>query len=294
MTGLAGRSVHVQGVVYIVLSAFFYALTDVVSRFAGSEIPAMEKVLVRNLVVAVLSAGLVVRSGHGFRWKKKNTGWFLFRSLCGLVVSFGNIYAVDHMALADATILHKLSPFFVLLFSLLMLGERIDRFQGLAIVAGFVGALFVIKPGGGFTAALPAIAAVASAVALGVVYPIVRRLRQDGEDGSFIVFFFAVVSALVALPLSIGNFVMPTAGELLFLVLSGVGNCLAQLAASAAFARCPGREISVYDYSQILFAAILGYGFFRQVPDGWSVVGYVIILATSVLLFLHNRKLARD
>ncbi len=293
MRSLQASSAHTKGIFYITLSAFLYAVVDVISRMAGSGIPAMQKVCIRNFVVALFSIFLLYQNGNRFRFKKKNTGWFLLRALCGLTVSFGNIYAVDHMALADATIIHKLSPFFVLIFSFLLLGEKIDLVQFLSIVVGFLGALFVIKPTGDIAANIPALAALASAVALGVVYPIVRKLRMDGENGSFIVFFFAAVATIVSLPFCITEYVPMTARQVVCLILTGVFNCLAQLAASAAFANCPGREISVYDYSQIVFAALFGLLLFHQVPDRWSVVGYVLILGTSVYLFLYNNKKAR-
>ena len=291
MKGLEGKSVQIRGIVFITLSACLYAVVDVVSIWSGA-IPAIQKVCIRNAVVSVFSIFLLYRNGNRFRFKKKNFGWFFARALAGLVVSFSNIYAVDHMALADATIIHKLSPMFVLIFSFLLLGEKIDFMQFFSIIIAFTGALFVIKPSMDISANLPALAAVASAVALGIVYPIVRKLRQDGEDGSFIVFFFATTATIISLPFCILNFTPMTGRQLLFTVLSGVFNCLAQLAASAAFAICPGKEITVYEYSQIVFAALLGFVLFGQLPDAWSAVGYVIIIGISVLLYLHNKKLA--
>ena len=284
------RSVHAQGIFYIVLSAFFYAVVDVVSRFAGSDVPAMQKVFIRNVVVSIFSAGLLVRNGNYFHFKKKNTGWFLVRAAFGIVVSFCNIYAIDHMLVADATIIHKLSPFFVLLFSFLILGEKINGVQIGVIIAGFLGALFVVKPSGDFHQLIPALSALSSAVALGVVYPVVRKLRQDGENASMIVFFFTVCASLFSLPFYLTNHVKLSAVQFLLIVLSGIFNCLAQLAASAGYALCPAREISVYDYSQIVFAAVFGFIFFGQLPDGMSFIGYIIIIATSVFLFLYEKK----
>jgi len=291
MKGLADRSIQIRGIFFITLSAFLYAVVDVVSIWSG-DIPAMQKVCIRNAVVAIFSVFLLYRNGNRFKFKKKNLGWFFARALAGLVVSFSNIYAVDHMALADATIIHKLSPMFVLIFSFLLLGEKIDFMQFFSIIVAFAGALFVIKPSMDISANLPALAALASAVALGIVYPIVRKLRQDGEDGSFIVFFFSTVATIISLPFCILNYTPMTGMQLLFTVLSGIFNCLAQLAASAAFAICPGKEITVYEYSQIVFAALLGFVLFGQLPDAWSAVGYVIIIGISILLYLHNKKLA--
>ncbi len=284
------QNTHLKGIGYIILSAFFYAIVDIVSRFAGSEISAMQKGFIRNVVVSIFSASVLIRSGNYFHFKKKNTGWFLLRAACGVVVSFGNIYAVDHMLVADATIINKLSPLFIIVFSFLILKEKMNGVHVAVIVIGFIGSLFVIKPTGDFSALFPALIALAAAIALGVVYPIVRKLRQDGENAMMIIFFFTTFAALFSLPFYIRSHVKMSLFQFVMIVLSGIFNCLAQLAASQGYAICPARDISVYDYSQIVFAAAFALMFFGQMPDYLSLIGYVIIIGTSVFLFIYEKR----
>ena len=74
------------------------------------------------------------------------------------------------------------------------------------------------------------------------------------------------------------------------LLLAGLAAAGGQFSITAAYTHAPAREISIYDYSQILFATLLGFLFFGEIPDGYSFLGYGLILIASVLMFLYNKK----
>ena len=78
--------------------------------------------------------------------------------------------------------------------------------------------------------------------------------------------------------------------QLLCLLGAGTAAAGGQFGITKAYYYAPAREISVYDYSQIIFAAILGFALFGQVPDLYSVLGYVIICSMAVMMFIYNRK----
>ena len=74
------------------------------------------------------------------------------------------------------------------------------------------------------------------------------------------------------------------------LLLAGVAAAGGQFSITAAYTNAPAKEISVYDYSQVIFAAILGFFFFAQIPDIYSVLGYIIICGISIIMFIYNGK----
>ena len=82
--------------------------------------------------------------------------------------------------------------------------------------------------------------------------------------------------------------------QLLCLVIAGCAAACAQFAITAAYSYAPAKEISVFDYTQVIFAAVLGFFMFGQVPDIYSVIGYVIIILTSVAMFFYNSKVAEQ
>ena len=78
--------------------------------------------------------------------------------------------------------------------------------------------------------------------------------------------------------------------QLLFLLGAGLAAAGGQFAVTNAYCFAPAREISIYDYSQILFGAVTGYLIFNQIPDGYSIIGYVIILGMALMMFLYNNR----
>lgn len=102
--------------------------------------------------------------------------------------------------------------------------------------------------------------------------------------------FFSLFSCLAVRPGSLSTYVPMTLEQLGILILAGCAASVGQFGVTAAYGFAPAKEISVFDYSQVLFSAVLGFFIFDQLPDGWSLVGYVIIIGTAVLLFRHNLR----
>jgi len=150
--------------------------------------------------------------------------------------------------------------------------------------------VLIIKPGFEGAPFVPSLAGFISGAAAGLAYTFVRKLGARGENSLRIVFFFSLFSTLLTLPFFLVSPVQLTGHQLLMLLLCGCSACVGQFGITQAYLLAPAKEISVYDYSQILFAAGLGYLFFRQIPDGWSMVGYILICGAGVGMFLYNKR----
>ena len=118
----------------------------------------------------------------------------------------------------------------------------------------------------------------------------VRLLQKRGIPGNFIVFFFSAFSCVVVLPWVIPHYQPMEPWQLGYLLLAGALAAVGQFAVTAAYKFAPAREISIYDYSQIIFSTLLGVLFLNEIPDGWSFLGYGIIIGASVLMFIYNGK----
>ena len=81
-----------------------------------------------------------------------------------------------------------------------------------------------------------------------------------------------------------------TIKQLIFLILAGASAAGGQFSVTSAYCYAPAREISVYDYSQLIFATILGFFVFGQIPDKLSIIGYAIIISMAVIMFIYNNK----
>ena len=279
-----------RGIVYIIISAFCFALMNMFVKLSG-DLPTFEKAFFRNFVAFFVALFMMIKDKKDFHFNPKNLPALLLRSGFGVLGIICNFYAIDHLVLSDASILNKMSPFFVILFSFIILKEKLTLPQGLIVVGAFIGAVFVIKPDFSNAEWLPSLLGFIGGMCAGLAYTMVRYLGIRGEKGSFIVLFFSGFSAVVLLPLMIMNFKMFTPFQLFALLMAGVSAAGGQFAITAAYTYSPAKEVSVYDYSQIIFAAGLGFFVFGDVPDLLSVVGYVIIVAMAIVMFAYNNKL---
>lgn len=282
-----------KGILLIVLSAFCFALMSMFVRLAG-DVPSVQKSFFRNIVAAVFAAVILLRAHTRPQLTRDAWGYLLLRAFFGTLGILCNFYAVDRLVLADASILNKMSPFFAILCSYFVLREKITPARMAIVLGAFVGSLFVIKPSFQNTSLLPALVGLLGGLGAGVAYTMVRKLGQLGVKGPFIVFFFSAFSCLVTLPYLIFNYHPMTASQLIFLLLAGLSATGGQFTITAAYIYAPAREISVYDYSQIIFSSMLGFFVFGQTPDVWSIVGYVLIVSMAVVMFLYNTRKSKD
>lgn len=277
------------GIGMIILSAFCFACMNVLVRLAGN-IPSVQKSFFRNLVAAGF-AGMIIWKDHVPLTVKEEARFSLaVRCLFGTIGILCNFYAVDHLLVADASILNKLSPFFAIIFSYFLLKERITLFQAVCVGAAFVGCLFVVKPGFENTALFPARVGVGGGLGAGIAYTMVRKLGSMGVKGPIIVFYFSLSSCLVVVPWIVFHFTPMTLWQLVILLCAGICAAGGQFSITVAYTYAPANKISIYDYSQILFATILGYGIFGEIPDGLSFLGYALIVASSFIMFFYNRR----
>ncbi len=278
-----------KGILYIVISAFCFALMNMFVHMAG-DLPSVQKSFFRNFVAAIFACILLVRDGSSFRCRKESLKYLVFRAVFGTVGILCNFYAVDHLVLADASMLNKMSPFFAVLFSFVILKERVTLPQALIVTGAFLGSLFVVKPTFANMDLIPSLLGLAGGIFAGAAYTMVRKLGMMGVKGPFIVFFFSAFSCLVTLPWLVFDYHSMSIAQLMILLLAGLSAAGGQFSITAAYCYAPAKEISVYDYSQIIFSAGLGFLVFGQIPDGLSWLGYGIICTMAVVVFVYNRE----
>lgn len=277
----------IKAIFCIIFSAFCFAWMNAFVRLAGA-LPSVEKSFFRNLVAAVVAGFILWREGKGFSIMKGSLPFHLLRSILGTIGILCNFYAIDHLLLSNASMLNKMSPFFMLIFSYFILKEKLTPFQIAAVLMAFVGSLFVVKPTLSNLNLVPSLIGLCSGVAAGGAYCMMRVLGLRGERSSVIVLFFSTFSCLSVVPWLVFHFQPVTGHQLLMLIGAGVAATGGQYGITLAYTHAPAREVSVYDYSQIIFAAGLGYLLFSQIPDHWSIVGYVLIVGAAIAVFLYN------
>ncbi len=281
-----------KGIIYIIISAFFFALMGLFVKLAG-DVPTLQKSFFRNAVACVFAFVLITKDKAWELPKGKNIGYLLVRSVAGTLGIFCNFYAVSQINLADASMLNKLSPFFAVIFSMFILKEKANFKQLFAVTLAFIGAIFVMKPSFSFDA-LPGFLGFLGGLGAGLAYTYVRKLTQNGFKGPLVIFYFSAFSCIVTLPYMIVNFQPMTTLQWIYLLLAGLSASGGQFFITTAYSCAPAKEISVYDYSQIIFTTLLSLIVFGDLPDAFSFIGYAIIVSAAIFNAYNSLKKSKS
>ena len=292
-----------KGIACIVASAFGFALMALFVRLCddfGGEITCFQKSFFRNALALVIALVVFCRGRRGTHAGAKGvralgflspycpnslgckaTVALILRAAFGTVGIFANFYALSRIPIGEGMTLNKTAPFFTVLFSWILLGERVSWRQFGHLLLAFAGAALVMKPGfrggGTFAAAM----ALTGGLGAGLAYVCVHQLGRMKVNGAFIVLFFSAFSCVASLPLTAIDFRPMTMAQVLILVGAGAGAALGQFGVTAAYRYAEPRSIAVYDYTNVIFTALFGFAFFGQVPDALSVVGFAVILLAA-------------
>lgn len=278
-----------KGIICIIISALGFAFMSLFVKLSG-DLPAIEKGFFRNLIAAFVALFVMLKNKVPFTTGDGGLKYLLLRAVAGTLGIFTNFYAISMINISDASMLNKLSPFFAILFSIFMLKEKPKAYQLICVLCAFIGSAFILKPGVDTLVSLPALIGILSGAFAGFAYTNVRVCSLHKVPGPFIVFFFSTFSCLSCIPFMIYNFVPFNALQFVYLLMAGLSAAFGQIFITKAYSYSPASEISVYDYTNIIFTAILGMIFLGEFPDIFSIIGYIVIIGAGVAMFLIKKS----
>ena len=276
-----------KGVICLLLSSLFFSIMGAAVK-SMPNIPIAQKIFFRNIVGVIITSVILIKNKESFIGS--NVKLVTLRSLFGVLGVAANFYAISKLPLSDAVLLNRMSPFFVILLSLLFLKEKVNKYQIYAMVFALLGAGFVIKPQFNYTI-IPALIGLCSAVFAAAGYTSVRQLRLYSSPYT-IVFFFCMFSALSSVPFMLaGQYVAPSLKELILLLVIGLTATAAQVFMTTGYRFAPASRLAIYGYTNIIFSSILAIILWREFPDLLSVTGgLLIILGGFINYIVTNNK----
>lgn len=264
----------------MIFASICFALVGVIIKFIGN-IPLMEMIFFRSLP-SILILPLILKNKN-ISLRGRNKPLLLFRCFFGFLSAVGYFYTFKTMTMTDAMTIRQLSPFFIVMFAIIFLKEKVPPRRIPIFLLVFLGGLLVIKPGIRLEI-FPAIVGVVAAIFGAGAQVSLRNLRLT-DHPLVIVNYFSFVSGLMALVVLIwqNNFVIPDFISLMSLILLGLIALGGQFALTKAYQMAPASMVSLYTYSQIIFATIFGMFFFRELPDLFSIFGASLIIISGYL-----------
>lgn len=280
------------GILFIQMAAFGFGMMSFFVKLAG-DVPVMQKAFFRNAIAAIVAIVLLAKSKEKPHIGKENAADMLLRCIFGTLGLVCNFWAISHMRMADANMLGKISPFIAVIMSYLILAEKPSKTDLLCVFVALCGEMFIIKPGAGIVN-FPALIGLLGGAAAGTAYTYVRKLGSNGVKGPIIVCSFSLFSCIITVPFIVFDYYPMTSRQLVYLLLAGLFAALGQLSVTTAYSYAPAKVISVFDYTQVLYAALLGFFFFGEIPDGYSLIGYGIVIGVAVFKWSSSLKKGKE
>jgi drug/metabolite transporter (DMT)-like permease len=273
------------GVGAMLLAALLFSVMSALAKLAGQRLPTPQLVLARGLVTLVMSLWAIRRAGIEMRGVRR--GLLVLRGVFGFGGLFCYFYAVTHLPLADATVLHFTNPVLSALAAALVLRERFGWPETVGALACLAGVVLVARPSflfGGqvldpFSVGIGLLGAVFAAGA----YVTVRSLRST-DDPRVIVFYFSLIAVPATLPWAILAWVWPTPLEWLVLLGMGIATQLGQVQLTRALHAESTARVTTISYAQVLFAFGWGVALFDEIPVPLSVLGAAIIAGGVIVV----------
>ena len=284
---LSGKT---KGIIAIIISAFGFSLMALFVRLCddvGGPVSAFQKGFFRNIVAFAIALVVFLRTrsvSSSLIPRPSSLLLLILRATLGTAGIFANFYALGNISIAEGLTLNKTAPFFTVLFAWLFLGERANKRQLLTLTLAFLGVVLIAKPGFAGASAFPLAIGLLSGVCAGGAYACVRALRRHALSPSLIILFFSAFSCLASVPFMAAGFDPMTGRQVLVLLGAGAGAAIGQFGITLAYGYAAPKDIAVFDYSGILFAAAFGFLFFAQVPDLLSIAGFLAIILAAFLL----------
>ena len=215
----------------------------------------------------------------------------ILRALVLIASSLLFFWGLSKLPIAESTAISFMSPLILTLLSIWILKERVPPSAWIAVIAGFIGVLLIVRPGGElFT---PVVILPLTTALLFAVYQFLTR-KMAGVDPTLTTLFYGAVVGTVLVSLFLPMFwqTPQSAFHVLLFVLTGVLGALGHFLLISAFERAPASTLAPFLYGQIAFSSGVGYLVFDAFPDGWALVGILIIIASGVWIALKHRAAA--
>ncbi|HBB30150.1 MAG TPA: EamA family transporter [Clostridiales bacterium] len=275
-------------IICMLVSALSYSIMQFCVKLTPN-IPIMEKILIRNLFSTIIAFIVIKKKKLSLFGNKKNQKFLFGRTLGGYLGM--NLFFIGTMqvTLSSAAIINKLSPFVVMILAYFFLKEKITKYHIIALALALLGSWLVIKPQ--FNSSItPIVILLISAILSGIAFTSLRALG-DKENEYTIIFHYSFISVAISIPFLFFNFVLTDLKSTLILLSVGIFAAVGQIALTYAYKLAPASEVSIYDYSNIIFSSLIGYFFLQEQLDWIEIVGIIIIISSSIIVYRANKKI---
>jgi drug/metabolite transporter (DMT)-like permease len=292
-----------------VSAVFLFMVMAALIKSASDDVPAGQAVFFRSLFAIPIIALWLWQQGRlhdGF--KANNIMGHVWRGLCGTTAMGLTFAGLAMLPLPEVTAIGYATPMFTVIFAAVLLGERVRLFRLSAVALGLIGVMIVIAPrlsvsaDLGSTATIGALMVLVASILRALVQIHVRRLVQT-DTTSAIVFYFSLTATLTSLlslplgwlfPIPALAWTMPGFGPIALIICAGLIGGVAQIMVTSSYRFGTASMLAPFDYSSMIFAMLIGWVIFSEVPTPAILIGAALVIAGGVLIIWRERQLGVD
>lgn len=285
----------------MLLASLSFAVMGGFAKVVSQVLPPVEVTFFRNIFGVILVGFAIYKS------PLKQIGGkpllLFFRGAMGFLALLAYFYIIAYIPLGEAVTYNKTSPIFVAIFAYLFLNEKLSRWAILAVVLGFVGIVLIAKPEGGSFDKYDLLG-IFSGIGAALAYTSIRELRQYYDTRAIVMSFMGVgtlaplllmlvtpyINAPQELDFMFAPFVMPEGIIWFYVFMMGISATFSQVLMTKAYELTKAGIVGTISYTNIVFALIIGIALGDPIPDIWTFIGTILVIASGLLVALAKDK----
>jgi S-adenosylmethionine uptake transporter len=275
------------GVSWFVLSLISSSINDVIAKYVGVRLHTYEVTFFRFMFGTMTLIPFVMYYGVSTLKTSRPTvhfmrGFLLFLGMAGWT------YGLTLAPVTTATVVSFTIPIFVLVLGVFFLSEHILWQRWLVTIAAFVGLVITLNPSAeDFN---PEVLIFVAAAVCFAILDIINKKFVIKESMISMLFYSAIVTALLALPFALQNWIVPNSEELILLFILGAGGSLILFFLLKAFAVADATALAPYRYIELIFSAIIAYIVFQEIPTEATIWGAVVVIPSTLFIIYSEKK----
>jgi drug/metabolite transporter (DMT)-like permease len=282
---------NTRGAVWMIASAMTFTVMAMLIKYLGEDYPAALQTFYRQVASTLVLLPLIFMDPRG-AFRTTRPGILLFRALAGTTGMILSFYAYQELPLADANALSFTRTLWVVPLAAIVLKEHVGPRRFTATTIGFLGALLMLQPSGseGSYLSMPALAALASAFLIAMTVAGMKFMTRDHSTTTLMV-WSAVLGLVLSIPPALFVWRWPTFIDLMLLAAMGVLGTITQWCYIKGMAEGDALVMAPLDYTRLVFAIVVGYLFFSEIPNAMTLVGAGIIIVSTLYITIRESRL---
>ncbi len=281
---------NVRGALWMIIAAVSFAIMATMMKVLGEQFHSFQVTFFRAVFALLIVLPIAVSVGRtGFRTQRP--GLHAVRGLTGAISNFCLVFATAVLPLADAVAYTFTKPLFMTMLAAVMLAEVVGRHRWVAVAVGFIGVLVMMRPGGGGVQP-EAFVALGGAFMFALTNILVKQLSETEKPVTIMLYAACTTTLLLAVPAAL-VWQTPDMEALIFAALLGLAGTVNQYFIIRAFAVAEASAVIPFDYTRLIWSALIGYMFFSELPDSFTIAGAMIIIGAAYYIARREAQLGK-